>query len=174
MEITLYNWFDIWLECCLSFKYISNFSIIVCIIAYYTHAYSIFFILAPIIITNLFLVIILEYNDLDTLVKTIFHLENATPKELENIKTQFVLFNTIWHILPLFWLYHILTKENIIYVFRPNFMAIYLQCCFIGVLYFYFSSISKIYGDINYNGYLVMYLVVLLGVCIWLYPTNHI
>ena len=171
MDISLYKL----LIACLSFKYISNFSIIVCIIAYYVQAYSIFFILAPLVITNLFLVLLLEYNDLDTLVKTVFYLdENIETKEFEQIKLQFAIFNTIWHIIPLFWLYHIIIKENLISTFRPNFMGIYLQCCFIGVLYFYFGSANKIYGEINYTVYLVMYLVVLLGVCVWLYPTYSI
>jgi hypothetical protein len=165
MEITLRKW----LESCLSLKYISNFSIIICIIAYYTQAYSIFFILAPLIITNLIIILLLEYNNLDTLVETIFHLENNSP-DLESIKTQFVIFNTIWHILPVFWLYHIITKENIINLFKPNFMGIFLQSCSIGILYFYFGSSARIYGNINYTGYMVIYLVVLLGVCIWLYP----
>lgn len=168
MEITLRKW----IESCLSFKYISNFSIIACLIAYYTNAYSIFFILAPIIITNFFLILILEYNDLDTLINTVFNLENASKKDIETIKTQFVILNTIWHILPIVWLYHILNKDNLIYVFKPNFMGIFLQCCFIIVVYFYFGSINQLYGDINYASYLVVYLVILLGVCIGLYQFN--
>jgi hypothetical protein len=165
MEITLRKW----IESCLSFKYISNFSIIACLIAYYTNAYSIFFILAPIIITNLFLILILEYNDLDTFINTVFNLENASKKDIETIKTQFVILNTIWHILPIIWIYHILNKDNLIYIFKPNFMGIFLQCCLIIVVYFYFGSINQLYGDINYASYLVVYLVVLLGVCIGLY-----
>jgi hypothetical protein len=165
MEITLRKWID----SCLSFKYISNFSIIASIIAYYTNAYTIFFILAPIIITNLIFILILEYNNLDTLVKTLFHLENISYQELQNIKFKFVILNTIWHILPIFWLYHILNKENIIYIFKPNFMGIFLQSCIICIIYFYFGSINRIYGNINYSSYLVIYLILLLGVCIYLY-----
>jgi len=165
MEITLRQW----IESCLSFKYISNSSIIICLIAYYTNAYSLFFILAPIVITNLILILFLEYNSLDELVNTVFNLQKATKKEVEDIKTQFVILNTLWHALPVLWLYYILNKDNLIYVFKPNFMGVFLQCSVICILYFYFGSKNMIYGNINYSSYFILYLITLLGVCSYLY-----
>jgi hypothetical protein len=165
MEITLRQW----IESCLSFKYISNSSIIICLIAYYTNAYSLFFILAPIVITNLILILFLEYNSLDELVNTVFNLQKATKKEVEYIKTQFVILNTLWHALPVLWLYYILNKDNLIYVFKPNFMGVFLQCCAICLIYFYFGSKNMIYGDINYSSYLILYLITLLSVSSYLY-----
>ena len=56
MDISFKEGVKKWLSY-ISFRYISNFSIIVCIFAYYTNEYSIFFILAALVITNLNLVI---------------------------------------------------------------------------------------------------------------------
>ena len=172
MEITLRQW----IESCLSFKYISNFSSIVCIIAYYTNAYQIFFILAPLMITNLIFTFILEWFDLDELVKGVFAIQNHSQNTQQNtiqnisyIKNQFLILNTFWHIIPVLWLYHILNKEHLINIFKPNFMGMYLEASVISIIYFYFGSKNMVYGDINYSGYLILYFLVLLGVCCYLY-----
>ena len=168
MEIT----FRQWIESCLSFKYISNFSIIGCIIAYYTNAYQIFFILAPLLITNLIFTFILEWFDLDELVKSVFALQNRqqdAPQNLSYIKNQFVILNTLWHLILVLWLYHILNKEHLINIFKPNFMGIYLEASVISLIYFYFGSKNMVYGDINYSCYLIFYFLVLLGICCYLY-----
>jgi hypothetical protein len=170
MEITLKQWISSALSC----KYISNFSIIACVIAYYTNAYPLFFLLMPIIISNLILIVLLEYNDLDTLVKTIFNINPLTPQEVEQFKNlvfQFIIFYTIWHILPILWIYYTLQRDNLVYLFKPNYMNIFLQSCLLVVIYFYFSSKNKLYGDINYPGYLVIYIIVLLGTCISIFYT---
>ena len=164
MEIT----FRQWIESCLSFKYISNFSIIGCIIAYYTNAYQIFFILAPLLINNLIFTFILEWFDLDELVKSVFALQD-TPQNISYIKNQFVILNTLWHLIPVLWLYHILNKEHLIDIFKPNFMGIYLEASVISLIYFYFGSKNMVYGDINYSCYLIFYFLVLLGICCYLY-----
>jgi hypothetical protein len=172
MEIT----FRQWIESCLSFKYISNFSIIACIIAYYTNAYQIFFILAPLLITNLIFTFILEWFNLDELVKSVFALQNTQQNTIQNtiqnlsyIKNQFVILNTLWHLLPVLWLYHTLNKEHLINIFKPNFMGMYLEAGVISLIYFYFGSKNMVYGDINYAGYLILYFLVLLSVCCYLY-----
>ena len=168
MEIT----FRQWIESCLSFKYISNFSIIGCIIAYYTNAYQIFFILAPLLITNLIFTFILEWFNLDELVKSVFALQNTPQNTIQNlsyIKNQFVILNTLWHLLPVLWLYHILNKEHLIDIFKPNFMGIYLKASVIILIYFYFGSKNMAYGNINYSCYLICYFLVLLSVCCYLY-----
>ena len=123
-KITLRDWF----ESCVSFKYLSNFSIIVCVLAYYTNVYWIFFLCIPLIIANLILIVLLEYNDLDTLVKSVFNLENGDARDasdspnsincMPKSKLLFVILNTLWHIVPLLWLRYILDKDNLIYIFK--------------------------------------------------------
>ena len=172
MEIT----FRQLIESCLSFKYISNFSIIICIISYYVNAYHIFFILTPLVITNLIFTFILEWFDLDELVKSVFTIQNTIqnhsqnkPQNISYIKNQFLILNTFWHIIPVLWLYYILNKEHLINIFKPNFMGMYLEASVISIIYFYFGSKNMVYGDINYAGYLILYFLVLLGVCCYLY-----
>lgn len=170
MEIT----FRQWIESCLSFKYISNFSIIICIIAHYTNAYQIFFILAPLLLTNLIFTFILEWFNLEELVKNVLNIQNIplnqnTKQNIKYIENQFLILNTLWHLIPLLWLYYILNKEHLITIFKPNFMGIYLESAVISLIYFYFGSKNMVYGNINYPCYLIFYFLVLLGVCCYLY-----
>jgi len=170
MEITVRQW----IESCISFKYISNFSIIVCIIAYYTNAYQIFFILAPLLLTNLIFTFILEWFNLEELVKSVFNIENIplnknTLQNIKYIENQFFILNTLWHLIPVLWLYYILNKEQLIDIFKPNFMGIYLKSAVIGLIYFYFGSKNMVYGNIDYSCYLIFYFMVLLAVCCHLY-----
>ena len=67
-----------WIEKCFTFKYISNFSIIICILAYYMNAIDIVFVLAPLIITNLILILVLENIDLNKLIYNLFPNYNNT------------------------------------------------------------------------------------------------
>ena len=181
MDISFKEGVKKWLSY-ISFRYISNFSIIVCIFAYYTNAYSIFFILAALVITNLILILFLEYFDLDKLFIGISNINNANANirglkdsDSNNIdlynysKMQFVIFNTLWHIIPVIWLYYIFNKDNLIYTFKPNFMTIFFQASIIILIYFYFGSKNMVYGDINYAGYLIIYCIILLGVSYSLY-----
>ena len=168
MEIT----FRQLIESCLSFKYISNFSIPVCIYAHYVNAYQIFFILTPLVITNLIFTFFLEWFDLDELVKSVFAIQNHSqnkPQNISYIKNQFLILNTFWHLIPVLWLYHILNKEHLINIFKPNFMGMYLEASVISIIYFYFGSKNMVYGDINYAWYLIFYFIMLLGVCCYLY-----
>lgn len=164
-----------YIEGCLSFRYLSNISIIVAIISYYTRAYPIFFITIPLIITNLIIIIILQWFNTNELIKGVFKLDNNSSLETQintNSQFQFILLNTIWHIAPVIWLYGILNRDNIIQIFRPNFMGIFLECAFIGIVYFYCSSIMKLYGNINYIWYGGIYFIVLFITCIIIFNGN--
>ena len=48
-------------------------------------------------------------------------------------------------------------------------MGIYLKSILIPILYYYYESNQYIYGNINYLLYLIMYIILLLWVCIYLY-----
>lgn len=162
-----------WLKMCLSFRYISNFSIFIMILSYYMNAYDIFLLMIPLVITNFIVVMALQYFNIDELLVAVFDINSGDKekdkKYLESVKPQFLLLNTLWHILPLIWIYYILGRDNLIHVFKPNFMKIFLQAMCIGLLYFYFSSSAKLYGAINYVAYMLGYITILLGVCVYLY-----
>jgi hypothetical protein len=158
-----------WLKLGISFRYLSNLSIFGSIISYYTNAYDFFFIFAPLLITNAILNIILIFYDLDEVVKGTF--EELLPNEIDrnNIKVEFVIFNMVWHIIPLFWLYSILERDSLISSFRPNFMGIFLKSSIIPIIYYYYLGGMRIYGNVNDLKYFIMYIITLLGVCVFLY-----
>ena len=158
-----------WIDKSVSFKYISNFSIIICILAYYMNAIDIVFVLAPIIIVNLIFILVLEYIDLDKIIYNVFRNNNLTRNELKDIRLPFLILNTLWHLLPVIWLYYIYTTYNLIYIYKPNFMGIFLQGCIICIIYFYFCSKNLVYGDINYSMYSILYFITLLSICSYLY-----
>ena len=105
-----------WIDKSVSFKYISNFSIIICILAYYMNAIDIVFVLAPIIIVNLIFILVLEYIDLDKIIYNVFRNNKLTRNELKDIRLPFLILNTLWHLLPVIWLYYIYTTYNLIYI----------------------------------------------------------
>ncbi len=150
-----------WLECILSLKYISNACIYAALISYYTQAYSIFLILIPLLITNTIVVCILEW----------FNTEELTRAVLDTTSEQnkFVFLNTLWHILPLLWVWYVLKNDNLIDIFRPNFMGIFLAGALFGIGYFYFASNGKYYGEIDYSRYMLIYIITFLVCCISLY-----
>ena len=161
--------FSFWIKSMLSFKFISNLSIIISIFAYYMNAYELFFIFSTLIIVNFILISFILFTNLDDFMKTI--LEKYLPSKIDrdNYKIQFIIFIILWHLLPIVWLFYILEKENLIKLFRPNFMGIYFKSILIPILYYYYESNEHIYGNINYLLYLIMYIILLLGVCIFLY-----
>ena len=161
--------FSFWLKSMLSFKFISNLSIIITIIAYYMNAYDLFFIFSPLIIVNFILICCILFTNLDDFMKTTLEHYLPTKTARDNYKLQFILFILVWHLLPIVWLFHILEKENLIKLFRPNFMGIYLKSILIPILYYYYQSNDSIYGTINYLLYLIMYIILLLSICIYLY-----
>ena len=82
--------------------------------------------------------------------------------------TKFILLNTIWHIIPVIWLYGVLLRDDIIRVFHPNFMGVFMWCSIIAIVYFYYGSQMQIYGQINYLWYGGLYMAVLFITCYYL------
>ena len=161
--------FSFWLKSMISFRFISNFTIIITIIAYYMNAYELFFIFSPLLIVNFILISCILFTNLDDFMTTLLekYLPNKTDRD--NYKLLFIIFIIVWHLLPIIWLFYILEKEHLIKLFRPNFMGIYLKSILIPILYYYYESNDTIYGNINYLLYLVMYIILLLAVCIYIY-----
>lgn len=161
--------FAFWIKSMLSFRFISNLSIIVSIIAYYMNAYDILFIVAPLVIVNCIIIVYIMLTDLDEVMKGI--LEKHLPNKIDRdtYKCIFVLFMLIWHSVPILWLYYIVEKNNLIKYFRPNFMGTYFKSLIIVIVYYYYESNEKIYGNLNYLLYFIIYIILLLGICIYLY-----
>ena len=156
----------------LTFRYISNISIIVCILAYYMNAYDVFFIFAPLIVVNLIIIILIQLCDKDKLLSAI--LGKTIPNEVERNKVipTFLLLLNIWHILPIFWLIYILEKDNLIKLFHPSFISIFCKSIIIPIIYYYYEFDLKLYGDINYVFYFIIYVLLLLATCFYLYNDN--
>lgn len=161
--------FSFWIKSMISFRFISNLTIIISIIAYYMNAYEILFIFSPLLIVNLILISCILFTNLDNFMKTILEKYLPNKSNRDNYKILFIIFIIVWHLLPIIWLFHILEKDNLIKLFRPNFMGIYLKSILIPILYYYYESNEYIYGNINYLLYLILYIILLLGVCIYLY-----
>jgi len=158
-----------WIKLAVSFKYISNFAIIVGILAYYMNAMTVFFICAPLMIVNCILITFIEIFQLDTLIKGIFNKYSITPEEQTETKVKYVVWSTIWHFGSVLWLYTIL-HNGLILVYNPNFMGIFLQSIIVPLIYFIALSKSQVYGkNLNYIGYLFMYVILLFATCIKLY-----
>jgi hypothetical protein len=161
--------FSFWIKSMISFRFISNLTIIISIIAYYMNAYEILFIFSPLLIVNFILIICILFTNLDDFMKTILEKYLPSKNNRDNYKLLFIIFIILWHLLPIIWLFYILNKDNLIKLFRPNFMGIYLKSILIPILYYYYESNQYIYGNINYLLYLIMYIILLLWVCIYLY-----
>jgi len=158
-----------WIKSMLSFRFISNLSIIVSIIAYYMNAYEILFIVSPLMIVNFILITYILFTHLDEFMKTLLEQYLPIKEDRDAYKTQFVILVLVWHLLPIFWLFYILEKDNLVKYFRPNFMGMYLKSIIIPILYYYYESSEKLYGDLNYLIYFVFYIILLLSVCVYLY-----
>ena len=142
----------------LTFRFISNLSIIICILAYYMDAFQIFFILAPCLIVNLFVITLIIIFDND-----------AFMEKFKNNGSMIALFAIIWHIIPIFWLMYILQSDDIIKIFHPDFIEIFLKSLILPIIYYYYEIDLKVYGDINYLFYLIIYIILLLATCFYLY-----
>ncbi len=167
MEITTTDW----LKLILSFKYISNSSIIIAILAYCMNAYDVFFICIPLIITNFVLFVLLSVYDFDNYIHGVLATLNPNI-DLETInkyKNEFVLFNIVWHTVPLFWIYSVLDRDNIIQIFKPNFINIFFKSLMVIIVYFYLERDIEPYGKINYLWYFIVYIIVLFGANVILY-----
>jgi hypothetical protein len=163
-EITL----TFWLKLGLSFKYISNFAIIIGVLAFYMNAMQIFFICAPLIIVNFLVITIIQIFELDSLVEGIFGKHIKDKKKRESLYNDFVILSNIWHFAAVFWLYLVL-HSGLIKLYKPNFMGIFFISILIPITYFIVEMKHKIYGDINYIAYFIMYVIFLFITCIQLY-----
>jgi hypothetical protein len=163
-EITL----SFWIKLALSFKYISNFSIIIGVLAYYMNAMQLFFICAPLIIVNFIIITIIQIFELDALVEGIFGKYIKDKKKREEVYSDYVILSNIWHFAAVFWLYLIL-NNGLIRAYKPNFMGIFFLSILVPIIYFIVEQKHKIYGDINYISYLIMYVIFLFIACIKLY-----
>ena len=161
--------FSFWIKSMLSFRYISNLSIICAIIAYYMNAYELFFIFSPLIIVNFIIISWILLTNLDDIMTTVLEKYLPLKTNRDNYKVLFTILVILWHVLPIIWLFYILEKENLVKLFRPNFMGLYLKSVLIPILYYYYESNDYIYGNINYLLYLIIYIILLLGVCIYIF-----
>jgi hypothetical protein len=148
----------------LSMKYITNATIFASVIGYYTQAYWIFFVSIPLLITNAIVITLIEWFNSDELISALLDIPLSQKARLKSVKTQIIALNSIWHWLPLAWVYYVIGKDNLIEIFRPNFMGIFLAEALFGIGYFYFASQGKYYGEIDYTWYMIVYIVILLTV----------
>lgn len=158
-----------WFKSALSFRFISNLSIFVSIISYYTNAYDIFFHFIPLVIVNFIIIMFMQFYNLDEFIKGLLNDRLLDKKDRDEVKPQIVLFITLWHLIPLLWLMYILQSQDIIKIFHPNFMGIFLKSALVPIIYYYFESKLQIYGDINYLAYYIIYIGLLFASCIYLY-----
>ena len=162
--------FSFWIKSMFTFRFISNLAIIVSIIAYYMNAYEILFIFSPLIIVNFIIISFIVFTNLDEMMDKILGTYLPDKLNRNQYTLQFVIFTVLWHILPIFWLFYILEKDNLVKIFKPNFMGIYLKSIIIPIIYYYYEGNENIYGNNNYYLlYFVFYIILLLGSCIYLY-----
>ena len=160
-------WF--YIKTALTFRYISNLSIIICILSYYMDALNIFFIFAPLIIVNFIMITLILINDYDAFIICI--LGNIYPDKKDRDEQSYflVLFIIFYHLLPVLWLLYIIQKDDLIKIFHPNFMSIFFKSAILPIIYYYFEIELKVYGDINYLFYSIIYFILLLATCYYLY-----
>ncbi len=163
--------FGFYIKSAISFKYISNFSIICAILSYYMNGFDIFFIFAPLVIVNFLVINIMQIVNFDELMEGL--LGGILPDKVEREKhlAKFILFSELWHIIPVIWIMYVLQSDgsNLIKIFHPNYMGIFFKSSIISLIYYYFQCKQQIYGDVNYLAYLVVYSFLLLAICIYLY-----
>ena len=161
--------FSFWINSMLSLRFISNLTILVCILSYYMNAYKILFIFTPLLIINLIVITSILFTNSDDFINNIIQKYFVNKEDIEKYKVQIIIVIILWHLLPIVWLFYILNKYNLIKLFRPNFMGIYFKSISIAILYFYYQSNEKLYGNINYLLYFIYYIILLLSTCIYLY-----
>ena len=158
-----------WIKFVLSFRYISNISIVVAVLAYWMQAYEVFFICIPLIITNFVGFVLLTIFDLDKYMQGILGRVTNDLEVINSYKPHFVIFNIIWHTVPLFWIYSVLTRENLVQLFRPNFMSMFLKSALVAIVYFYYERDIEPYGKVDYLWYFIVYMMVLFGSNVFVY-----
>jgi hypothetical protein len=158
-----------WISLALSMKYITNATIFASIVEYYTQAYWIFLVSIPLLITNAIVVSLLEWFNSYELTSAVLDIPKSQPNLIKASQVKFTFINMIWHWMPLAWVWYILGKDNLIEVFRPNFMGCFLTGALFGIGYFYFASQGKYYGEINYLWYMIVYVIILFTTCMTVY-----
>ncbi len=164
-EITFLDW----LKLVVSFRYISNISIIVAIFSYWLNAYELFFICIPLIVVNFIIFVLMSIFDFNEYINGVLGTIISDKQVINNYKNEFIILNIIWHVLPLFWIYSILSKDNLINLFKPNFINIFFKSSIIAIIYFYYERNLYIYGKIDYLKYFIIYILVLFGINVFLY-----
>jgi len=158
-----------WLSLALSMKYITNATILAAVIGYYTQAYWIFLVSIPLLITNAIVISLVEWFNADELVAGVLDIPASHREVIEANKPRFIFLNTVWHWIPLAWVWYILGRDNLIEIFRPNFMGAFLAGAVFAISYFYFASQGKYYGEIDYTRYMIVYIIILLvsSICVF-------
>ena len=157
------------LSLALSMKYLTNATILASVISYYSQAYWIFLVSISLLISNAIVIILLEWFNGDELIAAVLDIPITHTNELQDVKLKFMFINTIWHFVPLLWVWYIISRDDVIKVFQPNFMGIFLASAAFGIGYFYFASQGEYYGKIDYLWYMMVYIIVLLAVCVVVY-----
>jgi len=149
-----------WLSLALSMKYITNATILAAVIGYYTQAYWIFLVSIPLLITNAIVISLVEWFNADELVAGVLDIPASHREVIEANKPRFIFLNTVWYILG---------RDNLIEIFRPNFMGAFLAGAVFAISYFYFASQGKYYGEIDYTRYMIVYIIILLvsSICVF-------
>ena len=160
-----------YIKSCLTFRYLSNISIIVCVLAYYMNAIEVFFIFAPLVIVNLFIILTVIIFNFNELMLGLLEKHFPDKENRDKIIPKYVLFNFFWHIAPVIWLIYILKTDDIVKIFHPNYRDIFIKSIIIPIIYYYYEGNLKIYGDINYISYFLLYIVLLIVICYNLYST---
>ena len=109
-----YPYLNKWLSLSIPMKYLTNITILVSIVAYYTRAYWVFLVSIPLLITNAIVVCIVEWFNGDELTSAVLNIPSSQPDVVKNVKYKFMFINTIWHFIPLAWVWYILNKDNLI------------------------------------------------------------
>ena len=160
-------WF--YIKSALTFKFISNLSIIICILSYYMNAFDLFFVFMPLVIVNLLIILLIQICDFDKLMVGL--LGNSIPNKIQRDKIipNFALFLNIWHMAPVLWIIYILQNDDLIKIFHPNFMTIFAKSIVIPIIYYYYEYELKVYENINKLFYLIIYILLLLAICFYLF-----
>ena len=84
--------FSFWIKSMISFRFISNLTIIISIIAYYMNAYEILFIFAPLLIVNFILISCILFTNLDDFMKTLLEKYLPSKTNRDNYKLLLILY----------------------------------------------------------------------------------
>ena len=96
-----------YIKTALSFRYVSNLSIIVSIFAYYMNALELFFIFMPLVIVNFIVIILVQIFNFNDLMLGLLQKELPNKADRDKAIPKFTLFNFLWHFLPVLWIIYI-------------------------------------------------------------------